>query len=80
MYYLETKKRKNSIKYSIAKELGDTLEGVIDYMKQNGLAYAGSPYFFTHIKLSDGSIVTQKYNGIMTSPESLRKAIDPSNR
>lgn len=76
MYYLEILPRKNSRKYSIKQSLGDTLDSVIDYMKQNSLTYAGSPYFFTHIKLSDGSIVTQKYNGITCSPQSLKTALE----
>ena len=75
MYYIETLKRKNSRKYTPIKALGDTLDSVIDYMKQNNIQYAGTPYIFTHINLSDGSIVTQKYNGIICSPESLRKAL-----
>lgn len=73
MYNIEVKKRKNSRKYTPVKQLA-TDDEVIAYLKENGLEYAGTPYIFTHINLSDGSIITQKddHFGLICSPERLR--------
>lgn len=59
MYYIQTKPRKNSRKYSktIAKFMN--IEEVPQYIKDNNLSVLPKPYFFTHIPLSDGSIITQ---------------------
>ena len=75
MYYLEKLKRKNSRRYTPVKELGEDEKSVVKYMEDNDLQFAGSPYIFTHIKLSDGSIITQKFNGITCSPEKLRELL-----
>ena len=74
MYNIEILKRKNSRTYSPVKQLATEKE-VVAYMKENKLVHAGTPYLFTHIKLSDGSIITQNYNGIMCSPIKLNNLI-----
>ena len=81
MYFIEKLKRKNSRKFSPVLSL-PTIDDVIIYIKNNNLAYAGSPYFFTHCKLSDGSIVTQKddHFGITCSPEKLRERLETNNQ
>lgn len=76
MYYIETKKRVNSKKYSKVKELPE-ISDVINYMAEKKIVATGTPYFFTHINLSDGSIVSQEYMGLLTSPMKLKeKMID----
>lgn len=72
MYYIEKKKRANSKKFTPVKELPE-IPDVINYMAENKLVATGTPYMFTHINLSDGSIVSQRFNGIMCSPEKLRE-------
>lgn len=74
MYCIEILKRKNSRKYTPIKELKE-IDDVVNYMKENKLKFAGTPYVFTHIELSDKSIVTQNYNGVVCSPEELRKVL-----
>lgn len=75
MYHIEVLKRKNSRKYTPVLDLPTERE-VIEYMKEKQVTYAGTPYVFTHIKLSDGSIITQdvKFGDkeIMCSPTKLR--------
>jgi len=71
MYHIATLKRKNSRKYSNIKDLPE-IEDVKKYLKENNLFYAGTPYIFTHINLSNGDIITQDYSGIICSPEKLR--------
>ena len=74
-YYHEVKKRKNSKKYTPLKEF-ETEQEVLDYLNENNLKYVGTPYIFTHINLSDGSIISQKYRGLMCSPETLKKRLE----
>lgn len=71
MFKIQTLKRKNSRKYTPIKDI-ETIDGVVEYMKEKDLSYAGSPYFFTHVKLSDGSIVTENVQGFTCSPQKLR--------
>ena len=76
MYYIEKLKRVNSKSYS---PTGIELPEIIDvqkYLEANGITpLHETPYIFTHIKLSDGSIVVQKYNGLTCSPTKLKEAI-----
>lgn len=71
MYHIQTKKRKNSRKYTDIVKM-ETIEEVKNYLTINNLSYAGTPYIFTHIDLSNGDIITQDYMGIICSPEKLR--------
>ena len=59
MYHIQVKPRKNSKKYSKTIANLKDESAVINYMRENDLHYAGTPYFFSHIRLSDGSIITQ---------------------
>jgi len=54
----------------------ETDEEVIEYMKSNNINYAGTPYIFTHINLSDRTIITQYCLGLFCSPERLRKKLE----
>jgi hypothetical protein len=76
MYHIETLKRKNSRRYTKTKDI-PTIEGVKEYMRGLKLSYAGTPYVFTHIKLSNGDIITQSDDrfGLICSPEELRKQL-----
>lgn len=76
MYYIETKKRKNSKKYSPIEQF-KTEQEVIDYIRKTGDSFAGIPYFFTHIDLASGNIITQKDNnfGLMCSPVKLAEML-----
>lgn len=73
MYNIEVKKRANSRKYTPVKEF-KTEQEVIDYLNDNGLEMIGTPYIFTHINLSDGSILTQHDDrfGMILSPVKMR--------
>jgi hypothetical protein len=70
MYYIEKKKTSRSKKYSPFKELPE-INDVIHYLATNKLKPTELPYFFTYIPLSDGTIITQKYSGIICSPTDL---------
>ena len=73
MYTIDKKKRVNSRKYTPVKEF-ETEKEVINYMKENKITFAETPYFFTHILLSDDSIIRQfcgKFN-LICSPIKLR--------
>lgn len=74
MYYIETKKRINSRKYSPIEQY-KTEQEVIDYVRHTGDKYAGTPYIFTHINLASGDIITQKDDrfGLICSPVKLNE-------
>jgi len=74
-YYHEILKKKNSKRHTPVK-MFETEQDVLNYCKDNGLKYAGTPYIFTHIILHDGSMISQKCNGIMCSPETLKKQME----
>lgn len=75
MYTIETKKRKNSKKYTPIEYL-DTVQGVKDYLTKNNIqALEKTPYFFTHINLSNGNILACSINGIYCSPTTLHKEL-----
>ena len=71
MYSIEIKKRKNSRKYTPIKEF-ETEKEVINYMKENKITFAGTPYIFTYILLSNDSVIKLKCNNIICSPIKLR--------
>lgn len=77
MYYIEKKKKVNSIKYSPFLQFLNVDE-VVRYVKENKLSFS-FPYFFTHIALSDGTIIRQYVQmgdtRVITSPETLRKLL-----
>jgi len=59
MYHIQVKPRKNSKKYSkTIADLKDEQE-VLNYLEDNNLYYLSTPYFFTHIRLSNETIITQ---------------------
>jgi len=79
MYNLETKKRFNSKNYSVVRSFNSEAE-VIEYVKGNDLKFS-IPYFFTHIQLSNGSIITQRDDnfGIICSPQKLTGMLQGQN-
>lgn len=80
MYNIEIKKRVNSRKYSAIQSFKSENE-VIDYVKRNELRVSYIPYFFTHIGLSNGSIITQHDDnyGLMCSPQKLSGMLQAQN-
>ena len=70
MYTIEVKKRANSRKYTPILQY-ENIDEVVRYVKEKKLSFT-SPYFFTHIALSDGSIIRQQVMGLTCSPEKLR--------
>lgn len=54
--------------------------GLLAYLKAKGITYAGSPYVFTHVKLSDGSILVEKHNGVIVSPEKIRDILQGASK
>jgi len=77
MYYIEKKKKVNSRKYSPFLQFLN-IDEVVRYVKENKLSFS-FPYFFTHIALSDGTIIRQEVDmgswKTTTSPETLRKLL-----
>jgi len=73
-YTHEIRKRKNSVKFTAIASFESETE-IISYLKQNNLSYVSSPYVFTYIQLSDGSIIRQTYMGMICSPTKLRDLI-----
>lgn len=75
MYFIEKKARKNSKKYTKTNALSNESD-VLEYMEVNDLSYIKeTPYIFTHIELSDGSIITQNYQGLICSPTKLLEVL-----
>lgn len=75
MYKIMTKKRANSRRHEKTLFQNENIDEVISYCKVQGIKYAGTPYIFSHIKLSDGSIVVQEVRGLTCSPIELKKAM-----
>ena len=77
MYKIEILKRKNSRKYSYLKDIGETIAEVLKYLKDNNIQAdtVNTPYIFTHIKLSDNSIIVQTVNNFSCSPTKLLEAL-----
>lgn len=74
MYKIEVRKRKNSKKFSPILQFCN-IDEVVRYVKEKGLT-ASSPYYFSHLDLSDGSIITQEVMGLMCSPTKLRDLLE----
>ena len=73
MYYIKDLNKK---RYVVRKMFeNDKVDELLAYLKDNGITFKGTPYIFTHIEMSDGSIISQDYQGIITSPEKLRKLL-----
>lgn len=71
MYQIKGKKtirskRREKILYQFLN-----IDEVVRYVKDNNLT-ATSPYIFTHLELSDGTIITQEVCGLTCSPIKLR--------
>lgn len=79
MFYIEKITRKNGRKFQTVATLNE-IEDVIFYMQLNKLEYAGTPYIFTHINLSDGSRIRQTVDiggsEVITSPAKLRDILE----
>ncbi len=79
MFIVEKIMRKNGRTFSPVAKLNH-IEDVIFYMEANKLEYAGTPYIFTHINLSDGSRIRQTVDvgghEMITSPSRLRDALE----
>ena len=70
MYYIKDPKGKH---YSVRKIFeNDKVDDLLVYLKDNGIFMTGTPYVFTHIEMSDGSIISQDAMGLITSPTKLR--------
>lgn len=59
MYYIKAKARKNSKTYSKTLAKLATIDDTIAYLAKNSLSITDKPYIFTHLGLSDGTILTQ---------------------
>ncbi len=80
MYSIHTLKRKNSKKYSFSHFIGNTENEVIDYLKKNNIEVKEYPYFFSHIKLNNNTIIVQENviagMSITCSPVKLRDRLE----
>lgn len=47
------------------------IDEVVEHVRSNNLI-ATAPYFFSHLELSDGSIIRQEVMGLTCSPMKLR--------
>ena len=76
MYEIQAKKRINSRKFTTIHKFPTDID-VLCYVKNNKLTISEIPYIFTHIALSDGSIIMQKDDrfGLTCSPETLLKKL-----
>ena len=74
MYYIQKKARVNSRRYGKTVAQLPEIADVISYLKENNIQY-----IFTHINLSDGSIITQDVlvggNKLIKSPQKLAEAL-----
>jgi hypothetical protein len=77
MYHIETLKRKNSKHYTKSKDIGETENDVIEYLKKFNLKanITNTPYFFTYIHVSDQSIITQSLRNFQLSPTHLLEVL-----
>jgi len=79
MYAIQTKNRKNSRHYDKTIFTCETESQIKEYLNANNLIITGKPYIFTHLNLSDGSIITCSYNGIICSPQDLEKYLSTNS-
>ncbi len=81
MYHIQAKARSNSKKYGKTIASFPLISDVKKYLDDNHVHATERPYFFTHIKLSDNTIVTQTVTigtdnaEITCSPTSLAEAL-----
>ena len=75
MYYIQALPRSNSKKYSKTLCELPEIADVKEYLTEHCLTVTERPYFFTHLKLSDNSIITQKFSGLTCSPTKLADAL-----
>jgi len=75
MYTIKALPRKNSRRYTkiIATFTDDY--SILEYLKTNNIKAIGTPYFFAHIDLDNGQIITQDFNGIICSPTRLAELL-----
>lgn len=74
MYTIEKKKRVNSRTYTPFMQYYN-IDEVVAYVKEKELV-ASKPYMFTHIKLSDGTIIRQEVMGLTCSPMKLAELLE----
>lgn len=74
MYKILSKKISRSRGYEKIIAQYQNIDEVVHYVKEKALGVS-SPYIFTHLNLSDGTIITQEIMGMMCSPEALRKIL-----
>jgi hypothetical protein len=74
MYNIQYLPRKNSRTYKTRLQL-PSIGDVLYYLKTNAITATEKPYFFTHIKLSNGEIITQTHDGMTLSPIALADAL-----
>ena len=86
MFTIDKKKRSNSLHFTPTLEL-QGIDDVIKYLTDNNVRALGRLYMFTHIPLSDGSIITEhaslglcpvtgKSRDMLVSPERLARTLD----
>ena len=81
MYHIQARARKNSTKFSKTIVNCPEIEHVLDYLKEYKLEVLERPYIFTHLRLSDGTIITQTTEigkdkaSVLVSPEKLAKTL-----
>ena len=71
MYKIHTKKTARSRKYEKVIAQFEIEKEVIAYIANNNITPQPNPYLFTHISLSDGSIIKLEVGGFVVSPVSL---------
>jgi hypothetical protein len=79
MFYVKTKNRPNASAYKKTLATLPSIEEVSAYMSKYDLSPRSKPYMFTHIPLSDGTIITQTVamgdTEVLVSPEQLWNAL-----
>jgi len=75
MYSIAGKKRFNSRKYDKVIFEAETEQEIKDFMKEKKLIIKEVPYFFSHIVLSDDTIIRQTFRGLTCSPTKLLEVL-----
>ena len=81
MYYIKTRAKKNSKTFGKIIVSFETEQEVLNYLEVKGVYFESTPYIFTHINLTDGTIITQTMKvgqdntEIICSPETLSKSL-----
>jgi hypothetical protein len=68
-------KRANSRKYDKVIAEFETEDDVVNYLSVQGIKCLPNPYFFTHIKLDNNTIISSNTRGFTTSPEKLSERL-----